>query len=91
MSRTVRRPGYMGRAVVAWMIFNTILFVTLGVLVYLAGAYLDRWFVMIPMMIAVVLSEWIIMAETIAPIIKDWIKQEEYVTDGERPSWEKAR
>ena len=91
MSKTVRRPGYMGRAVLAWMIFNTILFVTLGALVYLAGAYLDRWFVMIPMMVAVVLSEWIIMAETIAPIIKDWIKQEEYVADGERPSWEKAR
>lgn len=90
MAKHVKRPGYMGRAVVAWFIFNSILFVTLGALVFLVGAYLDRWFVMIPMMLAVVLSEWIIMAETIAPVIKDWIKQEEYVADGDRPSWEKS-
>lgn len=90
MAKHMKRPGYMGRAVAAWFIFNTILFVTLAALVFLVGAYLDRWFVMIPMMLAVVLSEWIIMAETIAPVIKDWIKQEEYVSDGERPSWEKA-
>lgn len=90
MGKHMRKPGYMARAVAAWFIFNGILFVTLGVLVYLVGAYLDRWFVMIPMMLAVVLSEWIIMAETIAPVIKDWIKQEEYVEAGNRPSWEKT-
>lgn len=89
MSKLVRKPGYMGRAVIAWCIFNTILFVTLGAIVWLVGGYLDRWFVMIPMMIAVVVSEWIIMAETVAPIIKDWIKQEEYVSEGGKPSWER--
>lgn len=84
----VKRPGYMFRAVVAWCIFNSILFVTLGAIVYLVGNYLDRWFVMIPMMMAVVGSEWIIMSETIAPVIKDWVKQEEFVTEGQKPSWQ---
>jgi len=79
--KLVKKQGYMGRAVMAWCIFNAILFVTLAVLVYLLGPFLDRWYVLIPMLVGVIVSEWIIMAETIAPIVKDWIKQEEWVEE----------
>lgn len=87
--KTVRRPGYMTRAVIAWIIFNTILLFTLAVAVYIVKPYLHEWFVMIPLLVGVVVSEWIIMGETIAPIIKDWIQQEETILDDEQPSWEK--
>lgn len=87
MSRSMKKPGYMGRACIAWIILNAVLLATLAAIVYVVGAYLDRWYVMIPLLVAIVASEWIIMAETIAPIIADWIKQEEYVEDGKLPSW----
>lgn len=86
---TVKKPGYMFRACVAWVILNSVLLFTLAALVYVLGDHLSTWYVMIPIILAVVVSEWIIMAETIAPIISDWIKQEEYVKDGERPTWVK--
>lgn len=82
MSRQfVKKPGYMARACVAWVIYNAILTFTLGVVVYLVSGYLDRWFVMLPLLIGVVVSEWVIMSETIAPIISDWIKQEQWIDD----------
>lgn len=90
MSTSMKRPGYMLRACVAWVILNAVLIFTLAALVFvLPRDQLSQWYVMIPLIIAVVVSQWIIMAETIAPIIKEWIKQEEYVKDGERPSWQK--
>ncbi|GAA2871833.1 hypothetical protein GGQ99_000977 [Aminobacter niigataensis] len=81
MKERVKKPGYMLRAVMAWCIFNTILFVTLGILVYLLTPFLDRWFVVIPILVGVIVSEWVIMAETIAPIVKEWIAQEEWVEE----------
>lgn len=91
MSNTMKRPGYMLRACVAWVILNFVVIVTLGALVFvLPKDQLSQWYVMIPLLVAVVISQWIIMGETIAPIIKEWIKQEEYVRDGEKPSWQKA-
>ncbi len=89
MSERVRKPGYMGRACVAWVILNAILLFTLAALVYILGESISQWFVAIPIIVGVVVSEWVIMAETIAPIIADWIKQEEYVKDGEVPSWQR--
>lgn len=77
----VKKPGYMFRAVVAWMIFQGILLATLAAIVYILGASVGVWFVEIPLIIGVIASEWIIMGETIAPIIKDWIKQESYQDD----------
>jgi hypothetical protein len=89
MSTTVKRPGYMLRACVAWVILNAVLIFTLSALVFvLPRDQLAQWYVMIPIIVAVVASQWIIMGETIAPIIKEWIKQEEYVKDGEKPSWQ---
>lgn len=84
-----KKPGYMRRACVAWVILNAVLFATLAALVFILGPYVNQWFVMVPIIIAVVASQWIIMGETIAPIIKEWIKQEELVKDGEKPSWAK--
>lgn len=84
----VKRPGYMKRAVIAWCLLNGIMIAMLAILIYLIGPYIDRWYVMIPLLVAILVSEFIIMTETIAPIIKEWIKQEEYVTDGQKPSWE---
>lgn len=80
----VKKPGYMKRAIIAWCIFNSILILTLALIVWILGPWTNQWFVMIPLLIAIVVSEWIIMAETIAPIIKEWIKQEEYVPDPPR-------
>lgn len=76
-----KKPGYMFRAVVAWCIFNAILFATLAAVVWLLQGYLNVWFVQLPLLIGVIVSEWIIMAETIAPVVKEWITQEEYVED----------
>lgn len=87
MGERVKRPGYMFRACVAWVILNSVLLFTLAALVYILQPYLGSWFVMVPIIVAVVVSEWVIMGETIAPIISDWIKQEEYIGDGEKPSW----
>lgn len=83
----VNKPGYMFRACVAWVILNAVLLFTLAALIYILRPYLAVWYVMIPIIVAVVVSEWVIMGETIAPIVKDWIKQEEYVKDGDKPSW----
>lgn len=77
----VKKPGYMFRAVIAWTIFNAILFVTLGAVVWIMQGYMNAWFVQVPLLLGIIVSEWIIMGETIAPIIKDWIKQETYVDD----------
>ena len=90
MAAAIKRPGYMFRACVAWVILNFVVLVTLAALVFiLPGDQLSQWYVMIPLVVAVVISQWIIMGETIAPIIKDWIKQEEWVSDGQQPSWKK--
>ncbi len=88
---TVTKPGYMRRAVIAWCILNGILIATLALIVFVIEPWMKEWYVMVPLLIAVVVSEWIIMAETIGPIIRDWIKQDEYLNEGEKPSWEKDK
>jgi len=75
----------MLRACIAWVILNAVLIFTLAALVFvLPRDQLSQWYVMIPVIVAVVVSQWIIMGETIAPIIKEWIRQEEYVHDNEK-------
>ena len=91
MSNYVKRPGYMFRACIAWLILNSVLLFTLAALVYILQEHIAQWYAMIPTIVGVVVSEWIIMGETIAPIISDWIKQEEHISDGGTPSWERKR
>lgn len=86
---TVKKPGYMMRAVVAWIILHSILLLMLMLIAWILQPWMGTWYVMLPLLAAVIISEWIITGETIAPIIKDWISQEEYVSAGEKPSWEK--
>lgn len=78
MRDLVKKPGYMWRAIVAWFIFNAILIGTLAVVVWLLGGYNPVWYIQLPMIVAVIASEWVIMAETIAPVIKEWIEQKEW-------------
>ncbi len=83
MGKYVKKPGYMGRAVTAFVLLNAIMLGFAAALVWVAGEWADRWFVMIPIVLGMIIAEAIIMGETIAPIIKDWINQEEYVSDEE--------
>ncbi len=83
------KPGYMRRAVLAWCILNGILIATLALIVYVIEPWMAQWYVMVPLLVAVVVSEWVIMVQTVGPIIRDWIKQEESVGQDEKPSWEK--
>ena len=80
----VKKKGFMFRACIAWAIYNSILLLTLAAVVYLVLPYMREWYVMLPLLVAVVASEWIIMSETVAPVIQDWIKQETWVAD-EKP------
>lgn len=79
-TKLIKKPGYMLRAVLAWCIFNAILLFSLAAVVYVLGDF-RAWYIQVPLIVGVVVSEWIIMGETIAPIIKDWIKQEEWVEE----------
>jgi len=85
----VKKPGYMGRAVTAWSVLNLALLVVLYVMTYILKDYMDHWIVMAVILIATVTTEWAITVLTVLPIVKEWIDQEEYVNDGEKPSWEK--
>lgn len=77
------KEGYMKRAVIAWCILNAILLGTLALISLIIGPYLGQWFIAIPLLLGVIISEWVIMAETVAPIIKDWITQTESFDDEE--------
>ena len=79
----------MQRACVAWVVLNLSMFIVLGFTVWLLSAYMNAWYVILPLVVSLVITEWIITGETIAPIVREWIKQEEYVKEGDRPSWEK--
>lgn len=88
-SKKVRKPGFMGRACVAWAVLNVAMFVSLGIFVYFLNPWLNAWYVILPVVVATIATEWVITSETIAPIIREWIIQEEYVKEGEKPSWAK--
>jgi hypothetical protein len=88
-AKKVRRPGFMGRACVAWVVLNVAMFLSLGIFVYFLGPWMTQWYVILPVVVATIATEWVITSETIAPIIRDWIIQEEYIKDGDSPSWEK--
>jgi hypothetical protein len=61
------------RAVIAWLIFNTILLGTLGATGWVLSGSLQNWWVQLPLAIAIVVTEWVISVETIVPVIRDWI------------------
>lgn len=73
------KPGYTKRAAVAWLFYNLIFLGTLATLLWFAGPYIDRWYVMIPLIVVLLIGQWIILGETIMPFIRDWIKDGNYV------------
>lgn len=77
MSGRRMKPGYMKRAVAAWCILNATMILMLIFIVWLVGPWLDRWYTMVPLLIGVIITEMVIMSETVAPIMRDWIRQEE--------------
>jgi hypothetical protein len=83
----VKKPGYMFRACVAWFIYNFIALGTLAVIVWLVGPnVLNQWYVLVPIIVIIVVTEYAAFMDTIGPVIRDWVKQEEYV---ETPYWVK--
>lgn len=82
----IKKPGYGRRAFIAYGLFNLILLFTLAVVTFFLSPFMDRWYVILPVVAGFIISEWIIIAETIGPIVQDWIKQEEYVADEPRKS-----
>lgn len=80
MGGYIKKPGYMGRAVVAWFVLNAAMAFTLGVVVYFLGKYIDGW-VSLFLVAVFFCTEAYITGNTIAPIVKDWINQESYVSD----------
>lgn len=81
---TVKKPGYMGRAIVAWTVLNLAMAITLGIAVYFLKPWLENWYVILPVLVSSIITEWVITSETIAPIIKEWINQETYQEDKDR-------
>jgi hypothetical protein len=79
----------MGRAIVAWVVLNVAMFVTLGVSVYFLGPFLNAWYVILPILLVTIVSEVMITGDTVYPVVRQWIDQEEYVKEGEKPSWQK--
>jgi hypothetical protein len=89
MANYVKKPGFMGRAIVAWVVLNVAMFVTLGVSVYFLGPFLNAWYVILPILLVTIVSEVMITGDTVYPVVRQWIDQEEYVKEGEKPSWQK--
>jgi len=85
----MKKPGVFKRATIAWFMLNAVLVITLAVTVYMVSPWMDSGYVVVPLLIAFIGAEWWIMAETLAPIVRDWIRQEEYVSDGNKPSWDR--
>ena len=96
MKQTLKKPGWMKRAIVAWFVLNTTLAAVLYGFIWLL-AYADiehRWYTIIPLMLVFFIGEVWIINETIGPVlykVKEWIFQEESIdrSKGEKPSWEK--
>ena len=84
------KPGVMKRASLAWLVLNGAMLLTLAIIVYMVAPWMANWYIALPILVSVVVTEWMITSETIAPIVRDWIKGEEYVPVGEKPSWEKV-
>lgn len=63
------------RAIVAWLIFNSILLGTLAATGWLLSGSLSNWYVQLPLAVAIIVTEWVISVETIVPVIRDWIRE----------------
>lgn len=85
----VSKPGLVWRALAAFILLNLPLILTIGFVWYLAGGDHAEWWVKGILAIGTAACELGIVAGTIADPLHKWIKSEEYITDGQKPSWEK--
>lgn len=75
------KEGVMKRATIAWVVMNIIMGITLAFAVYILNPWMENWYIALPLLVGVIVSELIITSETIAPILRGWIKQEQYLTE----------
>lgn len=84
----VKKPGTAMRATVAFALLNVPLLITVYFVWLMSGGESAEWWVRGILAIAVAFAEFAIVVTTIGPPLYEWIKSEEYVDDGKKPSWE---
>ena len=73
----VNKPGMMKRALFAWTALNLVMAVVVALTVWIVGQEnVDNWYIALPLVIAIIITEWAISSATIADIVTDWIKQQ---------------
>lgn len=87
--RTIQKPGAALRATFAFFLLNLPLVITVAAVYMLSGGMTAEWWVRGILAIMVAVAEAVIVVETVGPPLRDWIKSEEYVAEGDRPSWQK--
>lgn len=89
--RVVRKPGTAIRATVAFFLLNLPLTVTVYFVYLMSGGENAEWWVRGILAIAVAVAEFAIVISTIGPPLYEWIQSEEYLEEGEKPSWERTQ
>lgn len=89
MGDRVQKPGVAMRATAAFALLNLPLVGTVLFALWMAGGNEADWWIRGILALVVAVAEFAIVTTTIAPPLYDWIKSEEYVKDGAKPSWEK--
>jgi len=85
----MKRPGTALRATAGFALLNLPLIVTVVTVVWLSGGEAAEWWVRGILAVAVCVAEFAIVVTTIGPPLYEWIVSEEYVEDGEKPSWQR--
>ena len=87
-SKQIQRPGTALRATAAFALLNLPLIGTVLFALWMAGGQDAEWWIRGILAILVAAAEFAIVT-TIAPPLYDWIKSEEWVDEGKKPSWER--
>jgi hypothetical protein len=82
--RLVKKPGFGRRAFAAFLLLDAIAAAIMLALIWLLRPYMEYWYVILPITLGFLVSQFVILNETIWPVLKDWITQEEYVSDETR-------
>ena len=81
MRRLVKKPGFGQRAFIAFFVLDAIAASIMLGLIWVLKDYMDRWYVVLPITVGFLISQLVILLETIWPVLRDWITQEIYVDD----------
>lgn len=85
---TVTKPGTALRATGAFVLLNLPLLVTIYFVYWMTGGEAAELWVRIILAVLVAAAEFAIVVTTIGPPLYDWIKTEETIYVGDKPSWE---